>query len=115
MSVSPKEYNPSDWVVIHIKGDDTHYRIISSGSSGSDWSVSDPIVFCKEITEDLKHHFVEFTVKNGSIYKCQKEKYGITKNIDHVWRACLYQHGEDRVELVKADLAWSNIIWNGQT
>lgn len=109
MTAWPREYTPDNWVIIKIKGDDPHYRVLAGWSggytTGDSWRMNSGIVRVEEDKE-----FFHFHGSSGSCYHCHKESYGLRMNNEHVWRATQAQHGE-KVELMKEARDWSSIDW----
>ena len=67
---------PDEWVLIHLTGDQEHYRVFCSWRSefltGESWRVNSGIT---NVTEDDVFYY--FTSVSGSIYRCAKNSYGI--------------------------------------
>lgn len=104
------EYNPDNWVVIKIKGDDhPHYRVLAGWSggytTGDSWRMNSGIT--KVTEDDISYHFYGFS---GSIYSCGKQSYGLRMNNAYVWNRQQELHG-DKVELMPEDTDWMNIDW----
>lgn len=101
-------YKPDNWVVIQIKGDDPHYRVLAGWSGGyttSDhWRMNSGI---EKVEED--DSYLYFYGSSGSVYRCHKESYGLRMNNAHVWSALKHQHG-DLVELMPEDTDWIKLV-----
>lgn len=101
-------YKPDNWVVIKVKGDDPHYRVLAGWSGGyttSDhWRMNSGI---EGVEEDDSYFY--FSGPSGSVYRCHKESYGLRVNNAHVWAAMKNHHG-DLVELVPEDTNWVVLV-----
>lgn len=102
-------YAPDNWVIVHMKGDDPHYRVLAGWSggytTGSSWRMNSGIV--KVIEEDDHYLFVGST---GSTYACHKDMYGLRMNNVYVWNQLEERYG-DKVELLDENTDWLNIDW----
>lgn len=100
---------PDNWVIIKIKGDDPHYRILAGWSggytTGDSWRMSSGITKVEEEEED---YF--FFGSSGSAYRCGKESYGLRMNNAGTW-ARLQELRGDKVELMPEDTDWMSIDW----
>jgi len=92
------DYNPDNWVVIKIKSDDPHYRVLAgwSGSrygcgytTGDSWRMDSGITRVKDAGDRFN-----FYGSSGSCYSCHKESYTLRNNNANFITA-LKQHGED--------------------
>jgi hypothetical protein len=105
-------YCPDNWVVIKLKGDDPHYRVLAGWSggyaTGDSWRMNSGIVSCDEFS-DYTDYYV-FKGSSGSEYRCGKESYGLRMNNAYVWNRLQELHG-DKVELMPEDTDWMNIDW----
>jgi len=103
------QYNPDNWVVIKINGDDPHYRVLAGWSGGyldgSSWRMNSGIV---KVEED--GDYLNFYGSSGSLYKCHKESYTLRMNIDRIWAALQERHG-DKVELMPEETNWFDVDW----
>lgn len=102
-------YHPDNWVIIHLKGDDPHYRVLGGWSggyaTGDSWRMNSGIVQC--IEED--DHWI-FVGSTGSTYACHKDGYGLRMNNMHVWIDLQRIHGE-KVELLDELTNWNEVDW----
>lgn len=102
-------YAPDNWVIVHMKGDDPHYRVLAGWSggytTGSSWRMNSGIV--KVIEEDVHYLFVGST---GSTYACHKDMYGLRMNNAYVWKQLEERYG-DKVELLDENTDWINMDW----
>jgi len=103
------EYKPDNWVVIKIKGDDPHYRVLAGWSggytTGDNWRMNSGIT---KVEEDDRAYY--FSGSSGSTYCCGKESYTLRTNNAWVWDVLQERHG-DEVELMPEDTDWSNMDW----
>lgn len=110
MTAWPREYFPDNWVIIKIKGDDPHYRVLGGWSggytTGDSWRLNSGIT---RVEEDNDCFY--FYGSSGSVYKCGKQVYGLRMNNNHVWRAMQAQHGDDKVELMRENTDWIGMDW----
>jgi hypothetical protein len=97
-------YFPDNWVVIKIKGDDPHYRVLAGWSggylNGDSWRMNSGIT-----KVELKDDQYIFHGSSGSQYICHKECYTLRMNNAHVWATLEKNHG-DKVELMPEDTDW---------
>ncbi len=102
-------YIPDNWVVIKIKGDDPHYKILAGWSggyaTGDSWRMNSGIVH----VDETENSFI-FYGSSGSAYDCRKHSYCLRKNNAHIWSALQEKHG-DKVELMPEDTDWVNMDW----
>lgn len=70
-------YNPPQWVIVKITGDDPHYRVFGSWRggylSGDSWRMNSGITKVEEDDDNYLFHG-----SSGSVYVCPKEGYGVT-------------------------------------
>jgi len=103
------EYRPDNWVVIKIKGDDPHYKVLAGWSggytTGDSWRMNSGIT----MVDEIENAFM-FKGSTGSVYTCRKESYCLRMNNAHVWARLQELHG-DKVELMPEDTDWMNIDW----
>jgi len=102
-------YNPDNWVIIKMKGDDPHYRVLAGWSGGyldgDSWRVNSGIT---AITEDDNAYY--FSGISGSIYRCGKVSYTLRINNAGIWTRLQELHG-DKVELMPEDTDWMKMDW----
>ena len=102
-------YFPDNWVVIKIKGDDPHYRVLAGWSGGyldgDSWRMNSGITKVEE-TDD---HFL-FYGSSGSCYTCHRESYGLRMNNAGVFNQLEQLHG-DKVELMDENTDWHAVDW----
>ena len=103
------EYTPDNWVIIKIKGNDPHYRVLAGWSggytTGDSWKINSGIV---KVEEDKEHFY--FHGHSGSVYKCYKKAYELRNNNYHVWRSLQDKH-EEKVELMHENTDWISTDW----
>lgn len=102
-------YTCDNWVVIKMKGDDPHYRLLvgTSGgyTTGSSWRLNSGIT---KVEEDDGTYY--FSGSSGSTYHCSKGAYALRMNNAGVWDRMQELHG-DKVELMPEDTDWMNMDW----
>jgi hypothetical protein len=103
------EYLPDNWVVIHIKGDDPHYKILAGWSGGylygDSWRMNSGITNVEEDSDAFR-----FRGTTGSWYTCHKESYGLRMNNAHIWNQLQEKHG-DKVEIMPEYTDWLSMDW----
>ena len=109
MSKYPRNYIPDNWVIIKIKGEDPHYRVLAGWSGG--YTTDDSWRMNSGITKvEFRHDQYIFYGSSGSQYICHKDAYGLRKNNWHAWHATQAQHG-DKVEMMKENNDWLKMDW----
>lgn len=102
-------YNPDNWVIIKVKGDDPHYKVLGGWSggytTGNSWRMNSGIVEVSEASDAFY-----FKGSSGSVYKCGKQSYGLRMNNMHIWNQLKELH-KDKVELLEEDVEWAKIDW----
>jgi hypothetical protein len=102
-------YFPDNWVVIKLKGDDPHYKILAGWSGG--YTQGDSWRMNSGITRvEVDEQYFYFYGSSGSCYRCHKEAYGIRMNNAEIWNL-LKQKYEDKVELMPEDTDWLSRDW----
>lgn len=103
------KHTPDNWVVIKIKGDDPHYRVLAGWSGGyaygDSWRMNSGIT---QVNEDSEAYY--FSGSSGSTYRCGKQSYGLRMNNAGIWSQLQERHG-DAVELMPEDTDWSTVDW----
>ncbi len=103
------EYTCDNWVVIKMKGDDPHYRVLAGTSGGylygDSWRMNSGITKVEE-----KETLYYFYGSSGSSYRCNKESYMLRMNTAHIWDQLQQIHG-DKVEMMPEDTDWMNMDW----
>ena len=110
MTQWPKEYNPDNWVMIKVNGENPHYRILvgwdEKNKENNDlWKIDQGIT---RVEEDKDYFY--FYGYGGSVYKCSKQSYYLKDNILHVW-STIHTQQEDKVELMKENTDWLGVDW----
>jgi hypothetical protein len=104
------EYAPDNWVVIKIKGDDPHYRVLGGWSGGyldgDSWRMNSGITR----VDDADDHWLHFHGSSGSVYRCNKGSYTLRMNNAHIWEQLQEIHG-NKVEMMPEDTDWLNMDW----
>ena len=109
MSKYPRNYIPDNWVIIKIKGEDPHYRVLAGWSGG--YTTGDSWRMNSGITKvEVRQDQYIFYGSSGSQYICHKDAYGLRKNNWHAWHATQAQHG-DKVEMMKENNDWLKMDW----
>lgn len=115
------EYHPDNWVIIKIKGDDPHYRVLAGWSGsylyGPSWRMNSGITRVEEDVIESEFNDKKYTKdvykfygSSGSCYICNKGSYELRMNIADVW-AYLQELHDDKVELMPEDTDFMNIDW----
>ena len=103
------DYNPDNWVVIKMDGDDPHYRVLAGWSGGyldgDSWKINSGIARVEDAGDRYK-----FYGSSGSCYSCGKESYCIRMNNAHIWAQLQELHG-DKVKMLDEDTDWMNTDW----
>lgn len=107
--MSNNTYTPDNWVIIKIKGDDPHYRVLAGWSggytTGDSWRLNSGITRA----EETETHF-NFYGASGSCYSCGKNGYGLRMNNARIWAQLSERHA-DKVELMSEDTDWMKQDW----
>jgi hypothetical protein len=102
-------YTPDNWVVIHMNGDDPHYRVLAGWSggyaTGDSWRMNSGITHVEE-----DDHYFRFYGTSGSCYECRKQAYGLRMNNAYVWTTLEEKHS-DKVQLMPEDTDWLATDW----
>ena len=103
------DYTCDNWVVIKMKGDDPHYRLLVGSSGGylygDSWRMNSGIT---SVEEDEASYY--FSGSSGSRYRCGKRSYMLRMNTASVWKRLQKLHG-DKVEMMPEDTDWMNMDW----
>lgn len=103
-------YTPDNWVIIKIKGDNPHYRVLAGWSggytTGDSWRMNSGIT---KVEEDDRSYY--FSGSSGSVYHCGKSSYGLRMNNAYIWDQLQELHG-DKVELMSEETNWMNTDWS---
>lgn len=107
--VKMSDYNPDNWVIIKIKGDDPHYKVLAGWSggytSGNSWRMNSGIVRVEKGSNSWK-----FYGSSGSCYECGFHNYVVRMNIAPVLNNMMERY-PDQVELMPEDTDWMNFDW----
>ena len=110
--MSQQNYFPDNWVVIKIKGDDPHYRVLAGWSGGyldgDSWRMNSGVT---KVTSEGNHF--KFWGSSGSCYVCHKDSYMLRMNNAHIWTQLQENHG-DKVELMDEDTDWFTVDWTNK-
>ena len=103
------DYNCDNWVVIKMKGDDPHYRLLVGTSGGyldgDSWRINSGIT---EVNETNDYYY--FKGSSGSEYRCGKDSYTLRMNTSHIWTRLQKLHG-DKVEMMPEDTDIMKMDW----
>lgn len=103
------KYSCDNWVVIKMKGEDPHYRLLvgTSGGylTGSSWRLNSGIV---EVSESNDYYY--FQSASGSEYICSKGAYCLRMNNVGIWGQLEKQYG-DKVEMLPEGTDWLKVDW----
>ena len=102
-------YTPDNWVVVKVKGDDPHYRVLAGWSGGyldgDSWRMN------SGITEvNASDDYFYFKGSSGSDYRCGKGSYLLRMNNAGAWARLKKLHG-DKVEMMPEDTDWLHLDW----
>jgi len=102
-------YNPDNWVVVKMSGDDPHYRVLAGWSGGyldgDSWRMNSGITSVEDAGDQYN-----FYGSSGSCYSCGKGSYTLRMNNGNIWAQLQELHG-DKVELMDEDTNWMNTDW----
>lgn len=102
-------YYPDNWIVIKLKGDDPHYRVLAGWSggylSGDSWRMNSGITRVEKGSSTWK-----FYGSSGSCYECGFHNYTLRMNNAGIWAKLQELHG-DKVEMMPEDTDWSSVDW----
>ena len=103
------DYNPDNWVVIKMNGDDPHYRVLAGWSGGyldgDSWRMNSGITRVEDAGDCYN-----FYGSTGSCYSCYKESYCIRMNTARIWAQLQELHG-DKVEMMPEETDWLGMDW----
>jgi hypothetical protein len=84
-------YFPDNWVVIKLKGDDPHYRVLAGWSggytTGDSWRMNSGIT-----RHEFDGDYWYFYGSSGSFYKCYVDSYGLRMNNAYIWEQLQEKH-----------------------
>lgn len=102
-------YQPDNWVIVKITGDDPHYRVLAGWSggyaTGSSWRMNSGIN-----NAEFDGDYWYFYGASGSCYKCYVDGYGLRMNNLGVWEQLKALHG-DKVSVLD-DQEWNTQDWD---
>jgi hypothetical protein len=101
---------PDNWVIIKvIKDDETFYKILAGWSGsylhGDSWRMNSGVAKVEDNGDSYLFHGY-----SGSIYKCNKESYGLRMNNAHIWSELKGTY-PDNVELME-NMNWLDMKWD---
>jgi len=102
-------HTPDNWVIVHIKGKDPHYRVLAGwvgGYLGADrWRLNSGITR----VEDAGQYY-NFYAASGSCYRCHKNYYGLRRSTVVTWER-MQDTYPGKIDLMGEDTDWMNIDW----
>jgi len=102
-------YKPDNWVIIKLKGNDPHYRVLAGWSggylNGNSWRLNSGITH-----HEFDGDYWYFKGSTNSCYKCYVDSYGLRMNTAPVWAKLQELHG-DKVEMLE-DQEWNTKGWD---
>lgn len=109
MSRTVRNYYPDSWVILEIKGDDPHYRVLGGWSGGylhgDSWRLNSGIT-----RHEFDGDYWYFYGSSGSCYLCYLDSYGLRKSTIGVWKT-LKEKYNGKIEIVK-DQEWVSKDWD---
>ena len=104
------EYRPDNWVLIQIKGEDPHYRVLGGWSggylAGNSWRLNSGVTKVEETDKEYL-----FYGSSGSCYSCNKESNIVRMNIAPTLRS-LEKYLDGKMDVVGPDTDYMNIDWS---
>lgn len=102
-------YQPDNWVIVKINGDDPHYRVLAGWSggyaTGSSWRMNSGIN-----KAEFDGDYWYFYGASESCYKCYVDGYGLRMNNLGVWEQLKALH-KDKVSVLD-DQEWNTQDWD---
>lgn len=103
------EYQPHNWVILHINHTEELYKVLAGWSGGyldgDSWRMSSGIV-----SVDFDGEYYSFYGDSGSVYKCHKDTYGLKMNNAGIYEKLKEACGDD-VILMPEDTDWTQVDW----
>lgn len=103
------DYTPDNWVILRIKGDDPHYRVLGGWYGGylygNSWRLNSGIT-----KHDFDGDYWYFYGSSGSCYKCYIDSYGMKTPMLGAYNTLKELHG-DKVEVLE-DQEWNKQDWD---
>lgn len=102
------EYIPDNWVILRIVHEGQTYHKVLAGWTGSyvsgdSWRMNSGIT---EVVEEPNHWL--FHGASGSVYRCNKDRYGLRHNNAGVYNQLKEKYG-DAIKLLPEETKWGNI------
>jgi hypothetical protein len=101
------EYTCDNWVVIKMKGDEPHYRLLVGTSGGyldgDSWRMNSGIERVERIGDYYAFHGF-----SGSVYECHVDSYGLRMNNSHIYTQ-LSEHYSEMITLMDESTEWEKI------
>jgi hypothetical protein len=102
-------YRPDKWIIVQIKGEDPHYRILGSWSGGyldgDSWRMNSGITRVETDGDCL-----QFYGSSGSCYEVHKEMWGTNMVGQGTYDQYKAKLG-DKFNIVDSDTDWLNHDW----
>ncbi len=96
-------YIPDNWVIVRVKGDKAHYRVLAGWSggylSGNSWRINSGIV-----RHEREGDYYYFYGESGSCYKCYIHSQMLRMNVSGAWET-IKGYYLDQVDLI-LDPVW---------
>ena len=103
------QYQPDNWVVIYIKNNEPHYRVLAGWSGsytyGSSWRMNSGIT-----SAAMDGDYFLFYGETGSVYRCHKDSYCLRMNNAYIWQRLKELHGS-AVDLMDENTDWLKVDW----
>ena len=103
------DYTCDNWVVIKMKGDDPHYRLLVGTSGGyldgDSWRMNSGIT---KVEEDKEFYY--FSGSSGSVYRCPQGAYGLRMSTAGIYNQLIEkQEFGDQIQMMPEDTDWSEV------
>lgn len=103
------QYTPDNWVILKVKGDDPHYRVLAGWSGGyldgDSWRMNSGIT-----RSEFDGDYWYFYGSSGSCYKCYLDSYRLSGMTTGIYSQLKDKHG-DKIELLE-DQEWIKNDWD---
>ena len=105
------DYTCDNWVVVKMKGDDPHYRLLVGTSGGyldgDSWRMNSGITGVEK-----QAHLYGFYGSSGSVYWCHQGSYRLTMANAGVYNSLKENEAfEGQITLMPKDTNWMEIEW----
>ncbi len=96
-------YTPDNWVIVRVKWDKAHYRVLAGWTGGylygNSWRINSGIV-----RHEKKGDYYYFYGETGSCYKCYIPAQALRMNISGAWET-IKEYYDDHLDLI-LDPVW---------